>query len=119
MLPDYAKPIADARAAGQRPAALVIVSDGDRGLHRRYRGNPVVVVRPEHRPSNLEWRFLAGLDVEIVTEDTGRRMLSLVTAINAVRPDYLRVWNPQTNNMMRVRFCGRLMVCPESEWVCR
>jgi len=118
MLPSFAQPIVDARAAGQRPVEMVIVSDGNLGLHRRYRENPVVVVRPEHRPRELEWRFLAGLDVEIATHDTGGRMLELVSAIDRAHPYYLRVWHIPTDNMMRVRFCGLRMICKESEWAC-
>jgi len=117
ILPDFAKPIADARAGGFRPAELVIVSDGDLGLHRRFPANPVVRVRPEQRPSGLCWRFLAGLAVEIATEDTGRRMLSIVMAVDAAQPDYLRVWNVKTDRMVRLRFCGRRMVCDEPEWL--
>lgn len=117
-LPDYAKPIVEARAAGKRPADLVIVSDGDLGLHRRFRDNPVVIVRPEHRPSSLNWRFLAGLDVEIATEDDGNRAVALAMAVDAAQPDYLRVWHVPTGNMVRLRFCGRRMVCTESDWIC-
>lgn len=117
-LPDFAKPIADARARGFRPAGMVIVSDGDHGLHRRYPQNPVVRVRPEQRPSTLSWRFLAGLDVEIATEDDGNRAVALAMAVDGAQPDYLRVWHLPSGRMMRLRFCGVRMVCRESEALC-
>lgn len=118
MIADFAKPIVEARAAGKRPAELVIVSDGDLGLHRRFPANPVVRVRPEQRPGALDWRWLAGLDVEIATEDDGARMLTLIDAIDAARPAYLRVWNPTTDAMVRVRWLGKRMLWPEAEELC-
>lgn len=118
MIPDFAGPIVEARARGQKPAELVIVSDGDLGLHRRFPANPVVRVRPDQRPSTLSWRFLAGLDVEIATNDGGRRMVQLVDAIDRAQPDYLRVWHLPTEAMLRIRWLGIRMIQPESEWVC-
>jgi hypothetical protein len=113
VMPDFAKPIAEARARGQKPVEMVIVSDGDLGLHRRFPANPVVRVRPEQRPTSLSWRFLAGLDVEIATVDAGLRMLALVDAILAAHPHYLRVWNLENDRMMRVVAWGQKMVMPE------
>ncbi|MDE2022370.1 MAG: hypothetical protein KGI71_05680, partial [Patescibacteria group bacterium] len=81
MIADFAKPIVDARMAGRRPAELVIVSDGDLGLHRRFPANPVVRVRPEHRPGALDWRWLAGLEVEVAGEDIAR-LVALADAID-------------------------------------
>lgn len=118
-LPDFAKPIADARARGMKPDGFVIVSDGDLGLHRRFPANPVIRVRDDQRPGALSWRFLAGLDVEIATEDAGPRMLSLVDAILAVHPHYLRVWNVATDDMMRVVAWGRKMVMEEPRYAIR
>lgn len=118
MIADFAKPIVDARARGQRPAEMVIVSDGDLGLHARFPANPVVRVRPEQRPGALDWRWVAGLDVEIATEDTARRMLALVDAVDGAQPGYLRVWQPSSGAMMRVRWLGRRMLWPESELLC-
>ena len=118
MIADFAKPIADARGAGKRPDAMVIVSDGDMGLHRRFPANPVVRVRQEQRPGALDWRWVAGLNVEIATEDDGARLFALVDAIDAARPAYLRVWRPSTDRMMRVRWLGRRMLWPEAEELC-
>ena len=101
-----------------RPAELVIVSDGDLGLHRRFPANPVVRVRPEQRPSSLSWRFLAGLDVEIATEDDGQRMLALVDAVDRAQPFYLRVWHLPTDRMVRVRWLGLRWITEESYALC-
>lgn len=118
MLPAFAKPIADARRAGKRPADLVIVSDGDYGLHRRYRDNPVVVIKPEQRPSAMDWTFLAGLDVEIATTGGHPRTLALATAILKARPDYLRVWWLDTGELIRIAWMGLVRVERERGWVC-
>lgn len=118
MMPDFAKPIAEARLRGVRPAEMVIVSDGDHGLHWRFPASPVVRVKPDQRPSALSWRFLADLDVEIATEDCGRRLLEFVDSIEAARPNYLRVWHLATGAMTRLVFCGARSFQPEREWLC-
>lgn len=117
LTPDFAQPLVAARAAGKRPAAMVLVSDGDHGLHREFPANPVVRVRPEQRPAAFDWRFLAGLDVEIATTSIARGV-ALACAIDAVQPRYLRVWNLDNGNLMRVRWLGMRSIVPESEWLC-
>lgn len=117
LTPDFARPIVAARASGKRPASMVIVSDGDHGLHRRFPDNPVVRVRPEQRPGSFDWRFLADLDVEIATEDIDRGV-ALAYAIDRVQPSYLRVWNLSNDAMMRVRWLGMRSIVRESEWLC-
>jgi hypothetical protein len=113
QLPAFAKPIADARAAGKRPAALVIVSDGDHGLHRIYPGNPVVSLRETDDPTSFDWWWLADLDVEIATVGGARRTQALIDAIQTARPYYLRVWRLDTNEMTRVQWLGSLWMTPE------
>lgn len=110
---DFAEPIVEARKRGLRPAELVIVSDGDLGLHRRFPDNPVIRVRPEQRPSSLSWRLLAGLEVEIATEDHGPRLLELVDAVDRAQPDYLRVWHLPSDRLYRLRMFGERSFCLE------
>ena len=58
-LAKYAKPIADARKSGKRPANLVLISDGQHFLHSKYPNNPVVFVDEEDNPAIYDWWFLA------------------------------------------------------------
>lgn len=110
-LPDFAKPIVDARERGMRPAEMVIVSDGDHALHRRFPANPVVRIRPEQRPSSLSWRFLAGLDVEIATEHTNRQQVyDLILAVGRAEPRYLGVWNVLTDGVTPILYDGLHML---------
>jgi hypothetical protein len=75
----------------------------------------VIRVRPEQRPSSLSWRFLAGLEVEIAVDGEDiPRAVALVDAIDRAQPLYLGVWNMGNDALMRVRFYGARMVCPET-----
>lgn len=113
ILPAFAKPIADARAAGKRPTEMVVVSDGRLGLHN-WVCNPVVTIDVKERPSLFDWRFLADLDVEIATTGDAQRIQMLASAIVKVLPWYLRVWRVDTNTLTRVRWMGVNHVCPET-----
>jgi hypothetical protein len=112
-LPAFAKPIAEARAAGKRPAQLVIVSDGEHALHRRF-PNPVVRLGADERPDAFDWSFLADLDVEIATRGDVRRINAMVSAILRVMPWYLRVWRIDTNSLTRIRWLGVTHICRET-----
>lgn len=118
MLPRFAKPIAEARRAGKRPADLVIVSDGQHGLHRRFPANPVVLVENHERPGEFDWRFLAGLDVEIATDSDYRRTMSFVLPILDAKPDYLRIWRMHSGRLIRICWLGIMNVRYEDPWVC-
>ena len=118
MIPRFAEPILKARKAGMRPAAMVLVSDGVPGLHWRYPDNPVVTLNPDVRAREYDFRFLVGLDVEIVTERADRRAQALAWEIAKVRPDYLRVLFADTGEIWRIIAWGVWRVCRESEWVC-
>lgn len=113
-LPLYAKPILEARAKGRRPTGLVIVSDGQRGLHRLYPDNPVVVTEPGVNPNRYDWRFLADLDVEIATSGSPERTGALVSAVLSGKPFYLRTWNPVTDECVRIWWLGRMWMGPET-----
>lgn len=114
-LPAFAQPIAAARAIGKRPSAMVVVSDGKLGLHRRI-SNPVVLIDEKARPTMFDWRFLADLEVEIATAADVQRIHMLVDSILQVVPWYLRVWRVDTNTLTRVRWMGVTRVCTEGSW---
>lgn len=116
MLPDFAKSIVEAREAGKRPAMMVLVSDGDLHLHKRYPQNPVVRVRPGQRADALDWRFLAGLDVEVFTR-SGPRAIEIVDAILPMQPLNLAVTHPNSMRSIRVVFYGVLSIRKESPWL--
>ena len=103
---DFAKPIVDARARGLRPADMVIVSDDDLGLHRSL-PNPVVRVRREQRPTSLDWRFLADLEVEIAVDKTvDSHVGELIVAVGRVLPSYLGVWYLATDRVVPILYRG-------------
>lgn len=118
MIPRFAEPILKARKAGMRPAELVIVADGVRGLQWQHT-NPVVAIDPEVRAKAYDWRFLAGLEVEVVTDGPDRRGQALAWEIAKVRPDYLRVRFADTGEMWRIIAFGAWGVRRENDWVCR
>jgi len=112
-LAKYAKPIADARKAGKRPAAMIVIADGVRGLHRRYPLNPVISIEEEDNPATFDWWFLADLDVEIATCGDADRIASLVAAVMTGSPGYLRVWRLDTGACTRIWFLGTEWNTPE------
>lgn len=117
-MPRFADPILRARRAGMRPAAMVIVGDGIAGLQWRYPDNPVVAVEPNVRAASYDFRFLRGLEVEVMTAGPDRRGQALAFEIAKIGPDYLRVTFVDTGEMWRVAHLGRWCVMPESDWVC-
>ena len=117
MTPDFAQPIIDARAAGKRPADLVVVQDGDLGLNR-YLPNPVVRIQPSRRASAYDFRFLADLDVEIATNGTSDRAINICRAVLKARPRYLRLWHPEAGTATRIWWNGMYQCQPESLAVC-
>lgn len=118
VLPDFAGPLAVARCSKKRPADLVIVSDGDHGLHRQFPDNPVVRVRPDVRAREYDFSFLVDLDVEIATDGPDRRATALARSILLSHPRYLRVWFLDTDEWIRVFAWGQLDVRPENRWLC-
>ena len=118
LTPSFAEPIVVARRSGKRPAALVIVSDGQHGLHRTYGNNPVIVVMPEVRAREYDFSCLVDLDVEIATDGSDNRARALADAILRIHPRYLRVWFLDTDEWLRVFAWGRLAVGPENRWIC-
>jgi hypothetical protein len=113
MIPSFAKPLVEARSQGMRPANMVLVSDGQHHLHRRFPDNPVVVIDDNARPNQYEWWFLADLEVEIVTEGDAERIEMLVAAVMTGSPGYLRVWRVDTGACTRVWWLGRYWNTPE------
>ena len=118
ILPDFAGAIVAARRSRKRPAELVIVSDGELGLHRLYPHNPVVRVRPEVRAREYDFSFLVDLDVEIATNGTDDRARALADHVLRAYPAYLRVWFVDSDEWLRVFAWGRLAVRPENSWFC-
>ncbi len=113
MLPSFAKPIADARAAGKRPAQMVLVSDGNHSLHNRFRLNPVCSIKEGDDPEHFDWRFLAGLDVEINTNGSAMRCEDLIRAILPAKPQGLWLRKIDTDTVTRVYFLKRIWMTPE------
>ena len=107
ILPAFAKPILQVRTLGLRPENMVLVSDGNHSLHRRFPDNPVIVVDEDMRPSEYDWWYLADLDVEIATTGDGERINALVDAVMTGSPGYLRVWKLDTGVCTRIWWLGR------------
>lgn len=116
MLPDFAKPIAEARRKGMKPDRMVIIAYGISGLHRDF-PNPVVRVRPTDDPRRFDWSWLIGLDVEIATTRADRGVVDLVDAILPSQPRSLRVWNPDTDRSTRVMWDGQIDIRNEDACV--
>lgn len=117
MLPDFAKPIAEARRRGMKPAHMVVIAYGVEGLHREL-PNPVVRVKESDDPRRLDWSWLTGLDVEIATHLPAKKSLALVDAILPSQPRCLRVWNPDTDRAVRVVWNGQIDIRDEDRGVC-
>jgi hypothetical protein len=88
MLPARAAPLVAARAAGKRPASMVIVADGADCMGWP---NPTVMIDPSQRLSGYDFKFLAWLEVEIATRGDARRSIALINAILRVKPYSLQV----------------------------
>jgi hypothetical protein len=89
-----------------RPAEMVLISDGISDLYRLYPQNPVVVVDPAKPARDYDFKFLADLEVEIVTEGSDRRAQALAVEVARVQPWYLRVWFYDTPDLYRIVQCG-------------
>lgn len=117
MLPDFAKPIVAAREKGLRPDALVVVQDGDLGMQRKV-PNPVVRIDSERHPADYDWRFLAGLDVEVATLGDAKRSVTLARVIAKARPRYLRLLWPDAGIMCLIMTASQVCIMRENDWVC-
>ncbi len=111
-LPNHAEKILRARERGQKPADLLIVSDGEHGLHLHL-PNPVVDIDPAVAPDGYEWGFAAGLDIEIATAGDGNRRVALAHALLRVAPRYLRMWDLTSGLLIRIHWCGITRIEPE------
>lgn len=101
-LPYGAREIAWARANGQRPAEMLLVSligplPGER--------NPIVLARPER---NYDWRWAAGLEMLIVADSTTdpRRVKRTLEALERLDPlpDYLGLWLADKQSGIHLRW---------------
>lgn len=92
LMPEYAKPIVEARKRGLTPAGMVIVSDGAHGFHRRFT-NPVVQTDPAIDPQRYDWSWVPGLSIQVAT--TMDRVQDFVSVLVKHKPRHLSVWTQE------------------------
>lgn len=98
-LPHGAREIAELRAAGKRPADMVLVSL----IGPLRESNPVIVAKPGRA---YDWRFLVGLHVAVVITTETAKLPDLVGTIDAAKPATLSVWFADRQNGLNVVLHG-------------
>jgi len=98
-LPYGAREIVELRAAGKRPADMVLVSL----IGPLRESNPVIVARPGRA---YDWRFVVGLHVAVVAETATENLPDAVGAIDAANPAALSVWFADRQDGVNVSLHG-------------
>lgn len=98
-LPYGGREIAELRAAGKRPADMVLVSL----IGPLRESNPVIVAKPRRA---YEWRFLIGLHVAVVVDTETANLPDVVSAIEAAKPATLSVWFADRQDGVNVALHG-------------
>lgn len=102
-LPAYARPLAELRRRGQRPASGTVIVRLDCWPPKNRPAMvlwPQIVVAKDQDPAALDFAFLADLDAVVLCRrslSAPARLRALLSAILAANPERLLILDPENN----------------------